>query len=127
MAAPKGECSTSSSSGNSGVVVTDVPPNESETLEGRATAIQGKLDNTYRQIMLLDERIRDLKRLYMRAHKNNKYAFRYNIRMNVSIACSIKMMYYHYANTKVAELERINTQLEEARSTASDTSDGDRV
>lgn len=126
MAAPKGECSKSSSSGNSGVVVTDVPPNESETLEGRATAIQDKLDNTYRRIMLLDEQIRDLKRLYMRA-QNNKYAFRYNIRMKVSIASSIKMMYYHYPNTKVAKLERITTQLEEARSTASDTSDGDKV
>lgn len=127
MAPPKVECSESSSSGNSGVVATDLSPSESETLEGRAAAIQEKLDNAYRQIVFLDQQIRDLKRLYKRAEKNNKYAFRYNIRMKMSIASGIKMMYYHYANTKVAELERITTQIEEARSTASDTSDGDRV
>ncbi|CAN7989717.1 hypothetical protein HPB47_004631 [Ixodes persulcatus] len=97
-------------------------PAEPETLEGRAAVIQEKLDATYRQIVFLDQQIRDLKRLYRRAEQNNKYAFRYNIRMKMSIASGIKMMFYHYANTKVTELERITAQME--RSTASDTSDG---
>ncbi|CAN7936978.1 unnamed protein product [Ixodes hexagonus] len=95
---------------------------EPETLEGRAAVIQEKLDTTYRQIVFLDQQIRDLKRLYRRAEQNNKYAFRYNIRMKMSIASGIKMMFYHYANTKATELERITAQME--RSTASDTSDG---
>ncbi|XP_075737730.1 uncharacterized protein LOC142777309 [Rhipicephalus microplus] len=124
MAVPNGECS---SSGNSGVVVTDVSPNEDETLEGRAAAIRKKLDNTYRQIGFLNQQIRDLRRLYKRAEKYNKHAFCYNILIKRSIASGIKMMYCHYANTQVAELERITTQLEEVRSTASDTSDGNRV
>ncbi|KAH7942650.1 hypothetical protein MRX96_038542 [Rhipicephalus microplus] len=124
MAAPSGECS---SSGNIGVVVTDVSTNENETLEGRPAAIRNKLDNTYRQIGFLNQQISDLKRFYKRGEKYNKHDFRYNMLIKKSIASGIKMMYCHYANSKVAELERITTQLEEARSTASDTSDGDRV
>ncbi|KAL3208843.1 hypothetical protein MRX96_038530 [Rhipicephalus microplus] len=124
MAAPNGKCS---SSGNSGVVVTDVSTNENKTLEGRAAAIRNKLDNTYRQIGFFNQQIRDLKRLYKRAKKYNKHAFRYDILIKRSIASGIKMVYCHYAKTKVAELEHITTQLKEARSTASDTSDGDRV
>lgn len=122
MAAPHADCSESS-----GVVPMEPPLGEQDTLEMRAAGIQEKLDATYRQIVFLDQQIRDLKRLYKRAEKNNKYAFRYNIRMKMSIASGIKMMYYHYANVKVAELERVTTQMEEARSTASDYSEGDRV
>lgn len=101
--------------------------NDADFLEGRAVTLQEKLDVTYRQIVFLDQQIRDLKRLYKRAERNNKYAFRYNIRMKMSIASGIKMMYFHYANTKVTELGQLTSQMEEARSSASDTSDGDRV
>nr|XP_050023792.1 uncharacterized protein LOC126517992 [Dermacentor andersoni] len=100
----------SSSSGNGGVAATVPSPSESETPEARAVAIQRKLDNAYRQIVFLDRDIRDLKRLYKRAERNNSCAFRYNIRMKVSIASGIKMMYYHYAKIKLAELERITRQ-----------------
>ncbi|KAL3208857.1 hypothetical protein MRX96_038544 [Rhipicephalus microplus] len=124
VAAPNGVCS---SSGNSGVVVTDVSTNENKTLEGRAAVIRNKLDNTYRQIGFLNQQIRDLKRLYKRGKKYNKHDFGYNILIKRSITRGIKMMYCHYANIKVAELERITKQLKEARSMASDTSDGDRV
>ncbi|KAL3208853.1 hypothetical protein MRX96_038540 [Rhipicephalus microplus] len=92
MAAPSGECS---SSGKIGVVVTDVSTNENETLEGRAAAIRNKLDNTYRQIGFLNQQIRDLKRLYKRAEKYNKHAFRYDILIKRSIASGIKMVYCH--------------------------------
>uniref|UniRef100_G3MTR8 Uncharacterized protein n=1 Tax=Amblyomma maculatum TaxID=34609 RepID=G3MTR8_AMBMU len=126
MAASKVECDESSS-GNTGVAAMDPSVSENETLKGRATAIQEQLHNTHRQIMFLDQQIRDLKRLYERAVKNNNYPFRYSIRMKMSIATGIKMMYYHYGSTKLAELEHITTQMEEARSTASDSSDGDSV
>lgn len=72
---------------------------------------QAKFEKACHQIVLLDQKIRDLEVRYKRAVKNKKHSFRYNLRLRLSVVTGVKMMYHHYASTKAEELDQLRRQM----------------
>lgn len=72
---------------------------------------QIKFEKACQQIVLLDQKIKDLEVRYKRALKSKKNSFRYNLRLRLSVVTGVKMMYHHYASTKAEELTKIRRQL----------------
>uniref|UniRef100_A0A0L8GVD3 Uncharacterized protein n=1 Tax=Octopus bimaculoides TaxID=37653 RepID=A0A0L8GVD3_OCTBM len=72
---------------------------------------QSKFEKACHQIVLLDQKIRDLEVRYKRAVKNKKNSFRYNLRLRLSVVTGVKMMYHHYASTKAEELDLLRRQI----------------
>ncbi|XP_014668729.1 PREDICTED: uncharacterized protein LOC106809991 [Priapulus caudatus] len=70
-----------------------------------------KFDKACQQIIVLDQQIRDLETLYKRAVKSKKNAFRYNLRLKLSVITGVKMMYHHYAGTQAEEINRARHSL----------------
>eukprot|EP00918_Siedleckia_nematoides_P034499 GHVU01075074.1.p1 GENE.GHVU01075074.1~~GHVU01075074.1.p1 ORF type:complete len:117 (+),score=16.85 GHVU01075074.1:189-539(+) len=62
------------------------------------------------QILVLDQQIRDLETRYKRAVHSKKNAFRYNLRLKLSVTTGVKMMYHHYASIKADEIRQIQRQ-----------------
>lgn len=71
---------------------------------------QAKFEKACRQIVLLDQKIKDLEVRYKRAVKHKKNSFRYNLRLRLSVVTGVKMMYHHFASTKADELHRLHRQ-----------------
>lgn len=71
---------------------------------------QAKFERACQQIVLLDQKIKDLEVRYKRAVKHKKNSFRYNLRLRLSVVTGVKMMYHHYASTKADELHRLHRQ-----------------
>lgn len=70
-----------------------------------------KFDKACQQIIILDHQINDLETLYKRSVKSKKNAFRYNLRLKLSVITGVKMMYHHYAGTQAEEINRIRRSL----------------
>lgn len=77
-----------------------------EQLE-RLNDAEQKFDKACQQIIVLDQQVRDLETLYKRAVKSKKNAFRYNLRLKLSVITGVKMMYHHYAGTQAEEISRV--------------------
>ncbi|KAH9365804.1 uncharacterized protein LOC144137918 [Haemaphysalis longicornis] len=107
MAAPNGGCVE-----DGGVAPAEPAPDDDDALDMRFAALQAKVNVACRQFVLLNEQIRDLKRLCKRAERNNKSALRYSIRMKMSIMTGVKMMYDHYITANLAELQGVVALLE---------------
>jgi len=75
--------------------------------EEKVSEAKTKFERACQQIVLLDQKIRDLEVRYRRAVKNKKNSFRYNLRLRLSVVTGVKMMYHHYASTKAEELTRL--------------------
>mgnify|MGYP000019394817 FL=1 len=71
---------------------------------------QVKFEKACQQIVLLDQKIKDLEVRYKRAVKHKKNSFRYNLRLRLSVVTGVKMMYHHFASTKADELHRLHRQ-----------------
>nr|KAG5706684.1 hypothetical protein BaRGS_005754 [Batillaria attramentaria] len=82
-------------------------------LDEKMSEARTKFEKACQQIVLLDQKIRDLEVRYKRAVKNKKNSFRYNLRLRLSVVTGVKMMYHHYASTKAEELTRLRRQLVE--------------
>ncbi|KAI8779290.1 hypothetical protein BgiMline_020601 [Biomphalaria glabrata] len=76
-------------------------------LEEKINEARSKFERACQQIVLLDQKIKDLEIRYKRAVKNKKNSFRYNLRLRLSVVTGVKMMYHHYASTKADELSRL--------------------
>ncbi|KAL4219036.1 hypothetical protein ACF0H5_021619 [Mactra antiquata] len=79
-------------------------------LQEKLNDAQSKFEKACHQIVLLDQKIKDLEVRYKRAVKNRKNSFRYNLRLRLSAVTGVKMMYHHYASTKADELHRLHRQ-----------------
>lgn len=79
-------------------------------LQEKLNDAQSKFEKACQQIVLLDQKIKDLEVRYKRAVKNKKNSFRYNLRLRLSAVTGVKMMYHHYASTKADELHRLHRQ-----------------
>ncbi|KAL8613221.1 hypothetical protein ACOMHN_001546 [Nucella lapillus] len=89
-----------------------VPPVDSSHLDEKMCEARAKFEKACQQIVLLDQKIRDLEVRYKRAVKHKKNSFRYNLRLRLSVVTGVKMMYHHYASTKAEELTRLRRQQE---------------
>jgi len=79
-------------------------------LQEKLSDAQGKFDRACQQIVLLDQKIKDLEVRYKRALKHKRHSFRYNLRLRLSAVTGVKMMYHHYASTKADELHRLHQE-----------------
>ncbi|KAL3870284.1 hypothetical protein ACJMK2_038360 [Sinanodonta woodiana] len=77
-------------------------------LQEKLSDAQLKFEKACQQIVLLDQKIKDLEVRYKRAVRNKKNSFRYNLRLRLSVVTGVKMMYHHYASTKAEELTRLH-------------------
>lgn len=75
---------------------------------------RSKFDRACQQIILLDQKIKDLEVRYRRAVKNKKNSFRYNLRLRLSVVTGVKMMYHHYASTKAEEINKLRRLVQQA-------------
>ena len=80
-------------------------------LDERLVEARKKFERAYQQIVLLEQKMRDLEVRYKRAVKHKKNSFRYNLRLRLSIVTGMKMMYHQYASTKAEEATRLRTQI----------------
>ncbi|CAL1529766.1 unnamed protein product [Lymnaea stagnalis] len=80
---------------------------DAQILEEKMNEARSKFERACQQIVLLDQKIKDLEIRYKRAVKNKKNSFRYNLRLRLSVVTGVKMMYHHYASTKAEELTRL--------------------
>lgn len=87
--------------------------NDSEVVK-----LQRALDETHdkfnracRHIVYLDDQISYLRKLFRRAERNNGYAIRYNLRMQLSIVSGVKVMYHHYAALNEEKMNALRAQL----------------
>jgi len=85
-------------------------PVDATHLDEKMCEARTKFEKACQQIVLLDQKIRDLEVRYRRAVKNKKNSFRYNLRLRLSVVTGVKMMYHHYASTKAEELTRLRRQ-----------------
>jgi environmental stress-induced protein Ves len=92
-------------------------------LQEKLNDAQLKFEKACTQIVLLDQKIKDLEVRYKRALKNKKNSFRYNLRLRLSVVTGVKMMYHHYASTKADELHRLHRQRHAVMRNPSDTAD----
>lgn len=83
---------------------------DSGALQEKLNDAQLKFERACQQIVLLDQKIKDLEVRYKRAVKVKQNSFRYNLRLKLSVFTGIKMMYHHYAGTKADELTRLHRQ-----------------
>lgn len=79
-------------------------------LQEKLNDSQLKFERACQQIVLLDQKIKDLEVRYKQAVKRKQNSFRYNLRLKLSVYTGIKMMYHHYAGTKADELTRLHRQ-----------------
>lgn len=79
-------------------------------LQEKLNDAQLKFERACQQIVVLDQKIKDLEVRYKRAVKVKQNSFRYNLRLKLSVFTGIKMMYHHYAGTKADELTRLHRQ-----------------
>ncbi|GBN56525.1 hypothetical protein AVEN_139433-1 [Araneus ventricosus] len=96
---------------------------ETHELRPHLYAAQRKLFLATRQINHLDNQISYLRKLFRRAEKNNGYAVRYNLRMQLSISSGVKVMYHHYAAFMENRIAEIRTKINDSYSSSSPTSD----
>lgn len=82
-----------------------------QMLEEKMNEARGKFERSCQQIVLLDQKIKDLEIRYKRAVKNKKNSFRYNLRLRLSVVTGVKMMYHHYASTKAEELSKLRRMM----------------
>lgn len=80
---------------------------DTQMLEEKVSEARSKFERACQQIVLLDQKIKDLEVRYRRAVKNKKNSFRYNLRLRLSVVTGVKMMYHHYASTRAEELSRL--------------------
>lgn len=92
-------------------------------LQEKLNDAQLKFEKACQQIVLLDQKIKDLEVRYKRALKNKKNSFRYNLRLRLSVVTGVKMMYHHYASTKADELHRLHRQRHAVIRNASESAD----
>ncbi|RUS73487.1 hypothetical protein EGW08_018747 [Elysia chlorotica] len=85
-----------------------------QLLEEKMNEARSKFERACQQIVLLDQKIKDLEVRYRRAVRNKKNSFRYNLRLRLSVVTGVKMMYHHYASTKAEELARLRRQIPQA-------------
>ena len=81
-----------------------------DALQDKLNDAQLKFERACQQIVLLDQKIKDLEVRYKRAVRRKQNSFRYNLRLKLSVFTGIKMMYHHYAGTKADELTRLHRQ-----------------
>lgn len=79
-------------------------------LSDRIADAKTKFMKAREQILVLDQQIRDLEIRYKRAVHCKKNAFRYNLRLKLSVTTGVKMMYHHYASIKADEIRKIQRQ-----------------
>ncbi|KAH3798070.1 hypothetical protein DPMN_151660 [Dreissena polymorpha] len=77
-------------------------------LQEKLIDAQAKFEKSCQQIVLLDQKIKDLEVRYKRAVKHKRNSDRYNLRLRLSVVTGIKMMYHHFASTKADELHRLH-------------------
>ncbi|GFS20893.1 hypothetical protein ElyMa_001582400 [Elysia marginata] len=87
-----------------------------QLLDDKMNEARSKFERACQQIVLLDQKIKDLEVRYKRAVKNKKNSFRYNLRLRLSVVTGVKMMYHHYASTKAEELARLRRQIPQTES-----------
>lgn len=78
-----------------------------------------KLFQATQQIHQLNNQISYLRKLFRRAEKNNGYAVRYNLRMQLSISSGVKVMYCHYAAMLENRMTSIRTRIDVHSSSSS--------
>lgn len=81
-----------------------------DALQEKLNDAQLKFERACQQIVLLDQKIKDLEVRYKRAVQRRQNSFRYNLRLKLSVYTGIKMMYHHYAGTKADELTVLHRQ-----------------
>lgn len=82
-----------------------------QMLEEKMNEARTKFERACQQIVLLDQKIKDLDIRYRRAVERKKNSFRYNLRLRLSVVTGVKMMYHHYASTKAEEVTRLRRML----------------
>ncbi|KAG8195626.1 hypothetical protein JTE90_017920 [Oedothorax gibbosus] len=80
---------------------------------------KNKLFQATQQIHQLDSQISYLRKLFRRAEKNNGYAVRYNLRMQLSISSGVKVMYHHYAVMLEKRISNIRSKINLPESSSS--------
>jgi len=98
------------------------PVMDSQMLEEKVSEARSKFERACQQIVLLDQKIKDLEVRYRRAVKNKKNSFRYNLRLRLSVVTGVKMMYHHYASTKAEELTRLRRYVPPVETSSSEPS-----
>uniref|UniRef100_A0A0B7ADZ9 Uncharacterized protein n=1 Tax=Arion vulgaris TaxID=1028688 RepID=A0A0B7ADZ9_9EUPU len=86
---------------------------DAQMLEEKMNEARSKFDRACQQIILLDQKIKDLEVRYRRAVKHKKNSFRYNLRLRLSVVTGVKMMYHHYASTKAEEINKLRRLVQE--------------
>ena len=81
------------------------------SLASRLSLARDRFEKSYRQIHILDRHIRDMEHRYRRAVCEERNSFRYNLRLKLSIATGIKMMFHHYASIQVEEINSVRRHL----------------
>ncbi|GFX38047.1 uncharacterized protein TNCV_3836461 [Trichonephila clavipes] len=89
-----------------------------EELGKHVTVTEQKLSIANLQIAHLDNQINYLRKLFRRAEKNNGYAVRYNLRMQLSISSGVKVMYHHYAAFLEHRIVTIRAKMKESSSSS---------
>ena len=85
-----------------------------EKLLNELEILERKYDCCYRQILVLNNRIRDLECRYQRACRGGRTSYRYTLRLQLATTEGMRNMYYEYACRKADELEAVQEQLVEA-------------
>ena len=73
-----------------------------------------------KQVILLNNQIRDLKHRYGRCAKRNQRAFRCSLRLRMATYEGIRNMIYEYATEKCEEIEKMQDELVSVLDTSAD-------
>lgn len=84
---------------------------------------QKKFKKACRNIVILNNRIEDMKLRYKRAVRDERYSYRYTTRVHMAGVEGIRNMIYEYASTKADQLDHIRRQLKEHNFNEEDSSD----
>ena len=70
-----------------------------------------KFQRACKELILLDNRERDLAIRYMRATKSANLNFRYSMRMKMAAVSGIKLMFYRYAEQQAQRVNRLSGEI----------------
>ena len=87
--------------------------NVDETI-AKMRALDSKFKLACKQILVLNQRIKDKQVRYNRAYKVNQRSWRYTLRLQLATMEGVRNMFYEYAYKRADELEALQDILEEA-------------
>ena len=72
---------------------------------------QKKFNKACEHLLMLDRHIKRLEHRYNEAVRNQRNAFRYNLRLRLSVFTGVKMMFYEYASKLADTVNTLRTQV----------------